>query len=1795
MRMKKIRFLLVTLVALLAGVSSVAGKTVYIQPNDWSQASAVISLNVWVDGSGGNTWATLTEVETGILKATFDDSFDKMAILRANSGYGNKWKSEDGTNVWNQSADIDIVDGKLYSINSGSWDGAAVGSGITLSDYTEPAAAGYTVDFNTAINTSSHDFAVAPKWRHIVQDNEGYYVSYKWDAAYGYGGTGGLMVNTQRVGASYYDMANVYDLLVTPKVSGTIKFKVKATSSVSSSSNYNAYVQLWSVNATGTEKDSQLKEFKTEIPGYNNSSNSEWVELTYDLGTTPQRIGIRAQYVYIDDFTADAIDDTPEAALVVSSVMSSGGQTGTDGTNPIFEQQPDGNMKVILKVTLTNTGDVDFVAGTTANYTLTPAQASSTSGTKTYYDDASIAIPEDLAAGETKTFDVEFSVPYSSGWKYWYVREDVTGTTSSTYRYATSVAYQSNFVIRESGSTSTSSLSAQNWGTITTSTTKDYEIANTGTAPLTIVGYSAPTGFTMGGIDPTALPDGVTLDINTMSLTIAGGKSLPFTVTQEATTQGTYTGILTVVYKNYGSDTNTDYTLEFTAKVIGANTWVAEFDNTTSTPKYPGGSIAENGINSDYSYQNGSYNNWLLGRSQTSYANGNNKFITPKLHANANDKLAFDVKRGESSSATYNVKVYVSTDRKNWGEPVFTMTASDMTSSFQTKEISFADAGDYYIAFALYGVCLDNLVGLEKVDVAHDLYIKEVTWPDATVNSGASISSKPKVVVIPLTDEAASNYTVKYMYGETVLAEATPVALTASANSSKDFSFTWTPTVANTTTYNGTKVVFDFGGGVTFETESFDLTVVNEPKFHFVKTLPSSKWNEPSDYTTPITFGKTNTADVQTFYINNWGSARLQVKSIVMPTGFTTSVSAPLTVAAFNGETDGIAAASQALDITFSATEAGLYSGDMVITYVDGTGADATFTLAISGTKLDPDKFYATFGTSSDASNYPAGSLVQANVSIITPSTDNGALSCSSSTKNLFITPLLTSVGETMLFDARQRSSYYTGSVKVYSVSDHIAAANTTNDEEFAALNPTLLGEFSMSSTNFATYSFEVPAGDSYLAFKIQDAYVDEIYGLAVADVAHELQIASSNIPTEGMQNYSSTATVNVLNFGVATDKVTVTAYINGVAVATSAETEVAMNHKLSDAGTEVSVTYMSNLAGTFPVYLEVKAGDVVLKTDPVDVEFLAEVATAEGIQVGTRTSTGRDFGFVDWYNNDGSGTRYTDILYTAAKISAAGIKAGDKITAITFKGSNSAKSFKAEVTSWVGTSTGDITYGSPDKSSMEQVTVYTGTVDFPANVESVINLANPIVWDGISDIRVYTEAAGQGNGNWMSVQYPYDNELTMSFNGTTKSGTVAYFTLAAQSATLAGKVQTSAGQEIVDAEVVLKASNGVQYSGVTDTEGNYSINVIQAGLDFTATVEAAGYLKREFALNMGGASATQNVTLFKQIGLVGTFPGFPAFDSEGSDLVMTQSADDPNIFTYEVKNVALDGTTYEYKLRADGKWATALADGYELPSSGNNNWGFGTKMYPAGTYNLTFTADMTNHTLTLVPVLQLTLENSMATALDYENAPADVTIGRTLKKGWNAIVLPFELDADEITAAFGTEAEVAEFDGDVVNGENVSITFTKSYVIEANVPYLLYLDAVPAAENLKFEGKTVTFAEAKVGGNAFNFVGIYKDGSVAAGDFIVADGKFYQANGGNGINAYRSYLQKKGTGARTINFYIDDEMVGEFSDTTTGINGIAAEKNADGLYNLSGQKVNNSSRKGVYIQNGKKVVVGRR
>lgn len=1792
----------------LGWTQGLQAKTVYIKPNsNWLQDGARFALYMY--GTGDAEWADFAVVDThnNIYKATFNDSQTNMIFVRMNGETTeNNWD-----NKWNQTADLDAPanDNRLYTLADGQWDSSTVGNGLTITEnYTEPAAAGYTVDFNTEIATGAADFKVASNWKHIVDIDTDYdnYMKYQYKAEDGIDGTGALLALRQ-LSYNYMeedDGIESYDMLVTPIVSGDVTIYAKKFSS-------NPFVEFWSLNADGTAKNTKLK-------GVTSFADGEWVAVTYNVAT-PQRIGIRAQYVYLDNFSAESAEIKVEKSMSVNKVMNDANQEKEIGTNPVFEQQADGKLLVKLNVELSNTGDEDLVAGSTENYTLTLARSDSGSGSKTYYEDASIAVPENLAKGETKTMTVQFTVPYVSGYSYWFVKENISGSTSSSYRYASAVAYESKFVIREAGSTSTSSLSAtQNWGTVNVGETvsKSYEICNLGTAPMTLYveGSVFPEDvFSLQGGKQALLAamnamEDVHVDLVTKAVTFDGGAVVPFTIVLNTENAGSFTGDVSVAYNEYGAE-QTTFTLGFSATVIGESTWAADFNNSSNTVVYPEGSVAEGGITSDYQFiSSGNYNNWLIGRNIASYATENNKFITPMLHANAGDQLAFDVKAGYSLSDDYFVKVYVSTDRKNWGEPVASYTYSNTGSSFVTKSVSFDAEGDYYIAFALYGTGsgIDNLSGLKKIDVAHDLYIKSVSWPHEAgkyIKNG-SAQTKPSVDFIPLTTEAASAYTVKYVCGETVLGEGTPEALTASANSSKTIAINWTPNVESTTTFKGTKVVFEFTGGTKVETETFDLTVTNEPIFHFLNTKYTSRWYEPSsDYTTPYSFGKTNEAGAsKTFWILNWGSAPLTVKSIVVPEGFTASVSS-MTLPAFDGTQDGLETCQQSFDITFSATEAGTYSGDMVITYVNGEGEDATFTLAVSGTMLDQTKWYANFNDQA----WPAGSVYQSNVSTTYVATGDYAITSSSSTGNIFVTPKLVSTGETMLFDAKTyNSSWPEGKVVVYAAATREEVLNaeegTTRQQLFSVSGQD--AENAMT-TDYQTFTVQVPAGEWYLGFEISGRpYVDELYGLKLADVAHDWTIVSSNIPTEAMQNVASTASVNILNLGLqdeAADDITVTAYVDGEAVATGEGVAIPMSHLLNAEGTKLSVSIIYPKVGKFPVYLEVKAGDYSIKTEPVNVTFAEEIAMSNAIEVGTKTSSDRYHGPVDWYNTDGTNTRWTDIIFTADELKAYGITAGSKITSIAFKGSGTSKSIKAKVTSWVGTKTGNITPGTVNKEEMTEVSIYNATdaaimIDF---TNFVIDLSsNPITFDGTSDIRIYTEAVGQGSGNWQTVTYAYDtNYMTSYFNSSTAVATpIGYFTLAAQDATLSGKVMTSAGEAIANASITLKAENGVEYSGSTDEMGAYSMNVVQGGLDFTATVEAEGFLKREFAQSLGGENKTLDVVMYKQYGILGNIPGF----DWDNDVVMTQDEENPMVFTL-VKDVVVETAGgYNYKMRADGAWAGneegQLAHGYELPASGNNTVNFPS----AGTYVVTFTADVDQHSLDAEVALKtFTLaenacEEGQPNIFEITSEIANLTVVRTFNAGWNAVVLPFALTQEEVTTTFGEGSKVAYFNGDTkdANG-NVTVKFDElTGDLAANVPYMIYV--ATATTNPTFNNKTFVDPhgadlKAEVLGTAFDFMGTYVNLDVNAGDMFVSGGKFKTATTNNYVRAFRAYLKSKTEGARQVNIFVDGEEIS--IATPTAIDGIDVD-NVDGnVYNINGQRVNKNVKHGVYIINGKKVV----
>ena len=100
-------------------------------------------------------------------------------------------------------------------------------------------------------------------------------------------------------------------------------------------------------------------------------------------------------------------------------------------------------------------------------------------------------------------------------------------------------------------------------------------------------------------------------------------------------------------------------------------------------------------------------------------------------------------------------------------------------------------------------------------------------------------------------------------------------------------------------------------------------------------------------------------------------------------------------------------------------------------------------------------------------------------------------------------------------------------------------------------------------------------------------------------------------------------------------------------------------------------------------------------------------------------------------------------------------------------------------------------------------------------------------------------------------------------------------------------------------------------------------------------------------------------------------------------------------------------------------------------------------------------------------------------------------------------------------------------------------------------------------------------------------FYGTLKAGtSIPNNNLFLSNNKFYYSTGSTTIKGFRGYFYLKdfNTSSSAPEFVVDGE--------TTNIEGIQIVNGDGRIYNLNGQHVENPTKKGVYIQNGKKVVM---
>ena len=214
----------------------------------------------------------------------------------------------------------------------------------------------------------------------------------------------------------------------------------------------------------------------------------------------------------------------------------------------------------------------------------------------------------------------------------------------------------------------------------------------------------------------------------------------------------------------------------------------------------------------------------------------------------------------------------------------------------------------------------------------------------------------------------------------------------------------------------------------------------------------------------------------------------------------------------------------------------------------------------------------------------------------------------------------------------------------------------------------------------------------------------------------------------------------------------------------------------------------------------------------------------------------------------------------------------------------------------------------------------------------------------------------------------------------------------------------------------------------------------------------------------------------------------------------------------------------------------------------------------------------------------------------------ANVTMNRTLNRGvWNTLCLPFALTKELADAAFGSDAQICFMGNVTTSGTTISVEFTKDDLSEpfpANYPFIVKPSTNKTV--LTFNGVTLTPNETEalveVGGRTKTgkFIGTLKAGTTIPADYIFlgTDNKFYYSTGNNTIKGFRGYFWLKDfsstSGARQVTLFVDDVP------TSISVLKYDSERQGavEGTYNLKGQRIDTPATNGVYIKDGKKVVI---
>lgn len=647
-------------------------------------------------------------------------------------------------------------------------------------------------------------------------------------------------------------------------------------------------------------------------------------------------------------------------------------------------------------------------------------------------------------------------------------------------------------------------------------------------------------------------------------------------------------------------------------------------------------------------------------------------------------------------------------------------------------------------------------------------------------------------------------------------------------------------------------------------TSSFGSWVTSKP---YVPELILCSEDNKMEISKTIEFGLVKNEPVtKTLRICNLGAAPLKVVSATVPEGYTLSLETPVTI-----ESQG----EKLFTLSLGTGSLGNKSG--MLTFKSEGIDDKSY--AVAGAVMSATNWYENFengmpgnmlfGESWEASSEPSG---------LGPSYSKKWADSGSQELNKLISPRLTvKEGEELVFyaakklDSSKMNVYYSPNRKDWTQVKQITASAENEEDRFSTeVDPDVI----QSYQNFEFKQFSVnniPAGEWYVAFESGFARIDDIFGYELAKVEHDLYISESMLPLSGTVNHLYIASITIQNLNSKTetaDNYSIKLLVNNEVVAESTSQDLAALETKT-----FNLSYTPHTPGNYTARIEVTAGNDYRSTsEEVNITIAQEQAIEEKVVGKAVDNSGNSPFAMNWKNSE------AETIYTKELLE---LNDNIEITSLSYDGyCSNDKDIEFNIKVWMeNTADGPFSgsdYQPRDVSSM--TLVYSGTqkIEPQGDSQNMVTLLSLPLTEKFTytgeNLRIVTQATAV---DYKTVYFALDNTVQnttiyIRYDGSSKPETwsldkgmpVVRIATSKETYHLSGIVTDASSMEPIEGAEIMLTSGEVLYSGTTDAQGKYDIEVFQTEKEYEMTIVKDGYLMEKQPISFAEGNVEANVSL---------------------------------------------------------------------------------------------------------------------------------------------------------------------------------------------------------------------------------------------------------------------------------------------------------------------------------------------